>query len=118
MLRECFNDITGILQSEFKLLKAEVREEITHIRTAAPMFAVGAVFALFALAFLLTGIMLLIGSAVGYWGAAFIIFGGTALVAGICFLGGRLSLSKVKPPVKTIASMKENAEWLSSQVKS
>jgi uncharacterized membrane protein YqjE len=54
ILHELFGDFTGIIRSELRLLKAELREDIVQITRAAPLLAVGILFGVYALGLLLT----------------------------------------------------------------
>ena len=117
ILHDVAEDITGIIRSEIRLAKTELTTQVTWIKKALPILIFGAIFGLYALGLLLATGLLAIGLVLPYWAAAAILFGLTAIIAAILLLVGKGMLNRVHGPERTIQSLKENAEWLKTQVK-
>ena len=111
------SDIGALISSEVELAKVELREEANRLGRAVGMLGGGAIVAWFAVLLL---------SFAAAWGLAelvdsvplgFLIVGVTyAAVAAVLFLVGRNRMRDVHPvPEATIASIKEDIQWLRQQ---
>jgi len=111
------SDIGALVSSEVELAKVELREEASRLSRAMGLFAGGAVVAWFAA-------MLL--SLAAAWGLAelvdsiplgFLIVGAIyAAVAAVLLVLARNRMREVHPvPEATIASIKEDIQWLKQQ---
>ena len=111
------SDIGALISSEVELAKVELREEANRLGRAVGMLGGGAIVAWFAVLLL---------SFAAAWGLAelvdstplgFLIVGVIyAVVAGVLFLVGRNRMREVHPvPEATIASIKEDIQWLKQQ---
>lgn len=118
---EVFQDILGnvqeIIRSEFRLAKAEVKQEINTTARALVALVIGAVLGMYALGFLL--LALVYGLAVviaSWWIAALAVGVALGLIALAFFSIGRRRMRAVEPvPQRTLGTLKENVSWDSSR---
>jgi tetrahydromethanopterin S-methyltransferase subunit C len=119
---ELFQDIVvnvqEIIRSEFRLAKAEVREEADKARKSVSMLGAGMVIGLYALGFLLLAAVYGLETVVPSWLAALIVGAAVAIVATVLLNMGRNRIKQVHPvPEKTVATLKENVQWAKHQVR-
>jgi uncharacterized membrane protein YqjE len=118
ILQDVLRNLQSIVRSEILLAKTEIREEITKAKPAILLLAMGAVCGAFGMFFLLLTIMYALALAVPLWASALIVAAALSIVAAITLNSGQKQMGRVHPlPDKTIASMKENAEWARQQTK-
>jgi Putative Actinobacterial Holin-X, holin superfamily III len=117
IVHDLFGDVTGIIRSEVALFKSEVKTETGHVIAIMPVVVAGGVLALYSGALLVTAILLALGIVMPYWVAALILFALTGIIGSALLSLGIARLRSIRAVPKTIHTMKENAEWLSSQVK-
>ncbi len=114
---EVFQEIVGnvqeILRSEVRLATAELKHEASTAARAAVMFLVGAVFAIYALGFLLLALVYGLAALFASWWIGALIVGGGLAVVAVALLGiGRGRMRTVHPaPQRTLRTVKENLEW-------
>ncbi len=105
-------DLSVLVQQEVALAKTEIKKEVAAAGKGAGMFGGAGLTGLFALVFLSISLAYAIswfGIGLG-WG--FFIVGMLYLVvAGVLALLGKKQLSKVGPPEKTIATVKDDVAW-------
>ncbi len=105
-------DLSVLVSQEVALAKAELKKEVAHAGKGAGMLGGAGFLGLFALIFLSISLAYAIswfGIGLG-WG--FFIVGMLYLVvAGVLALLGKKQLSKVGPPEKTIATVKDDVAW-------
>jgi Putative Actinobacterial Holin-X, holin superfamily III len=105
-------DLSLLVSQEVALAKAELKKEVAHAGKGAGMLGGAGFLGLFALIFLSISLAYAIswfGIGLG-WG--FFIVGMLYLVvAGVLALLGKKQLSKVGPPEKTIATVKDDVAW-------
>lgn len=93
-------DTTRLVRQEIALARAEMRENVDQMRSAAGALAVGGVFALAGVIVLLMAAVYAIGAtALSLWAAALIV-GGAAALIGLAVLAGarsKLDPSTLKP---------------------
>jgi Putative Actinobacterial Holin-X, holin superfamily III len=119
---ELFQDILAnvqeIIRSEFRLAKAEVREEAVKARQSVSMLGAGVFIGLYALGFLLLAAVYGLETVVPSWLAALIVGAAIAVAATVLLSIGRNRLKQVHPvPEKTVATLKENVQWAKHQVR-
>jgi uncharacterized membrane protein YqjE len=112
-------DLQGVIRGEVRLAKAEAREDISAMGKGAASIALGAMLALVGFIFLMLGVTYLLNKSLEMWVSAGIVGVALLLVGGIAAMVGknRLSAANLKP-TETIASLKEDKEWTSQQIKS
>lgn len=117
VLRDISNGIQQIVRSEIKLAKIEVGETAKQARTSAVAFGGGGLLGVYAAGFLLLTVMFALEIVLPNWLAALIV-GILALAgAGIGVSIGRERLKAIRPPSKTMQTVKEDLEWISAQQK-
>ncbi|MFE9708265.1 phage holin family protein [Streptomyces sp. NPDC005930] len=105
-------DLQTLFRQEVELAKAEVRDEASRAGKAAGMFG-GAGFAGYmVLLFLSLAAVLGLANVIDGGWAALVVAAVWAAVAALLYLKGRARMKTVSPkPERTVATMKENAEW-------
>jgi Putative Actinobacterial Holin-X, holin superfamily III len=117
LLEDTLTNTQELIRSEFRLATTEVQEKLAVARKPATIFAAGIIAALYGLGFLLLSAVYGLSIVVPPWLAALIV--GAALLGTAAFLmsSGRGRLRQVRPPEKTIQSVKENITWLKDQMR-
>lgn len=72
---------------------------------------------MYALGFMLLTIVYVLATLVSAWLAALLVTAVVAVVALVLVTAGKDRLKRVKPPEKTIETLKENVEWAKNQIK-
>jgi H+/Cl- antiporter ClcA len=118
ILQDVLRNLQLIVRSEVRLAKTEVREELTKVKPAVMLLAIGAVCGLFGILFLLLTAMYALALALPLWTSAFIVAAVLLIITAITLKTGQKRMEHVHPvPDRTIASMKENAEWARQQTR-
>jgi uncharacterized membrane protein YqjE len=118
ILQDVLRNLQSIVRSEIRLAKTEVREEFTKVKPAILLLALAAVCGLFGVLFLLLTTMYAVALALPLWASALVVAVMLIIIAAITLNAGQRRIERVHPlPDKTIASMKENAEWARQQTK-
>jgi uncharacterized membrane protein YqjE len=117
LVRDIITNVQEMVRSEVKLAKAEVREETQKTVAGAKKLAVGAVAGLFALAFVLWSVAMMLMRVMPDWGATLTVGAVLGITAAI-MLSKAKSEVRVPKPEKTIENVKENVEWMKNQTKS
>ena len=120
-MAELFQDIIGnvqeIIRSEFRLAKAETREEVSKAVKSSVMLGAGLLLAVYAVGFLLLTIMFALETSLARWLAALIVAVGVMIIAMIAVSVGRKRMKEVHVPQKTIGTVKENVQWAKHQIR-
>ena len=112
VLEDIVANVQGIIRSEVRLAKAEIKEETNKAGRAASVLGSGAVLGLYALGFLLLAAFFGLEFLVPAWAAALIVAVFTGVIAGILASLGMSRMKHVSPrPDKTIQTIKEDIEW-------
>jgi len=117
VIKDIIGNVQDMIRSEVRLAKAELREETTRTLAGAKMLGIAAGLGLFATAFLLTGIALLLALVMPAWVAMLLMAVVLGAPAAILFGKGRAQLT-MPTPNKTIDNVKENVEWMKNQTRS
>ncbi|MBI1896826.1 MAG: phage holin family protein [Acidobacteria bacterium] len=118
IVKDVLGNVQEIVRSEVRLARAEVREEVQKTISGTKLLAIGVFIGLYAVGFVLLGIVAALATAVSTWAAALVVGFGLLIVAGICAMAGRSRLRRVTPkPERTIETMKENLQWMKDQTK-
>jgi uncharacterized membrane protein YqjE len=118
ILQDVLRNLQSIVRSEVRLAKTEVGEEFTKVKPAIVLLASGAVCGLFGVLFLLLATMYAIALALPLWASALVVAVVLVIITAMTLKAGQKRMRRVHPlPDKTIASMKENAEWAKQQTK-
>ncbi len=118
ILKEIVENVQGIIRSEVRLAKAEVREEGIKAGKASAVLGAGGVLGLYALGFLFLTCLYALEIAVAPWLAALIMTFLVGTGAAIAIGAGLKRIKGVRVrPEKTIDTMRENLEWAKNQTR-
>ena len=122
LLRDLAEGSAALVRNEITLARLELTAMLRSVGTGTAFVAVGGVLALLGTLTLFTGVILLTGDQWlrdRYWLAALVV---TLVVGGVAFWfakkGMELLSPKVLAPDQTVATLKEDKEWLKRQLTS
>jgi len=112
------HNVQEIVRSEIRLAKTEVREEIVKAKFAALFFAMGALAGIFAIFFVLLGLVYALALVIPSWSAALIVGCVLASVASLTLITSLRRLKRVNAtPEHTVETLKENIAWVKQHTK-
>jgi hypothetical protein len=111
LVQEVASDLSRLMRQELELAKAELRDEARQAGRGAGMIAAAGMATLVVLLFASTALMWLLGTWLALGWAALIVAVLWAIVGGLLYATGRSRLRAVRPPEKTIQTLKEDVEW-------
>ena len=122
LLRELAEGSSSLVRKEVTLARLELAEMASAVGRGTALVSTGGVLALLGALSLLAGVILLAGDqwlADRYWVAALIV---TVIAAALAAWFARRGMSLVSPrhlaPDQTVATLKEDREWLKRQLTS
>lgn len=105
-------DLSLLVSQEVSLAKAELKKEVAHAGKGAGMLGGAGVTGLFALIFLsISAAYAISWFGIGLGWGFFIVGMVYLLLAAVLGLLGKKQLSKVGPPEKTLATVKDDVAW-------
>ena len=115
VLKDIGSSIQQIIRWEFQLAKIEVSESARQARSSAAMLASGGLLGIFALGFLLLAALFALDLVLPSWLSALIL--GALLLSGAALgvSGGIRRFRAVRPPRKTIQTVKEDLQWMNDR---
>jgi uncharacterized membrane protein YqjE len=118
LVKQLAQDSATLVRQEMALAKAELRQNLTSMAKDAAMIAVGAVIAGVGGLVLVAFLVILLGSVLGnYWLSALIVGGLFVLVGGVLIMTNLKKLKKEEvAPTRTIETLKEDKQWLQSEI--
>jgi len=118
-IKELKEDTANFLQTRYQMLLAELKQKISAVKLALPLFAVAAVFALLSL-FVLTGaLVFVVGQAIGIGWALLVIGVLYLIIAGACaWIGLNALTSEGVAPKRTLEVLKQDQVWLQTEARS
>jgi uncharacterized membrane protein YqjE len=118
VLQDIVDNLREIIRSEFRLAKAELKEEASRASKPVATFGMGLVFGFYGIGFLLLSLVYWLTTLMAVWLAALLIGAGLAIVAIALMSSSGKKLKRVNPtPEKTIRSLKENVQWAKDPIK-
>jgi uncharacterized membrane protein YqjE len=117
VLQDIFGNVQELIRSEFRLAKAETREEVSKVAKFSVILGAGLVLVVYAVGFLLLTIMYALETTLVPWLAALIVAVGVMMIAMVAVSIGRKRMKQVHLPEKTIETMKENVQWAKQQIR-
>lgn len=118
VLQDVVGNVQGIIRSEARLAKAEIREEAGQAGKAAGIAGLGGALSFYAAGFLLLACLYALELVVASWLAALIMMFIVGAIAAVVLRAGIQRLKRVHPrPDKTIDTIKENVEWAKDQIR-
>jgi len=117
LVTELYRDFQRLLIQTMTLARAEMSEKTSRLARDGVLVAVGGVLALGGFLCLLMAAVAALALVMPVWAAALVV-GGLALVMGlIVALAGYRKMKQVDlTPERTVQSLKEDQEWLKSQM--
>lgn len=119
LFRQLAQDSATLVRQEVALAKAEIRENVKTVARNAAIIGAGAVLALLGTLVLIACLVMVVGDALDeYWLGALIV-GGLFLVIGGIMAKQALGNLKAESlaPEQTIETLKEDKQWLQSEIK-
>lgn len=118
VLQDIVGNIQEIVRSEFRLAKAELKEEASRASKPVATFGIGVVFGFYGIGFLLLSLVYWLTTLMAVWLAALLVGAGLAIVAIALMSSSGKKLKRVNPtPDKTIRSLEENVLWTKHPIK-
>ena len=118
VLQDIVGNVQSIIRSEIRMAKTEVKEETAKAGKAGAIIAAGVVLGLYAFGFALVTITRALEIVTAPWLASLIVSVLVGVAALVAVNIGRTRMKYVHAtPEKTIASVKENVEWVKDQTK-
>ena len=118
VLQDIVGNVEEIIRSEFRLAKAEVKQEASKAAPGLKMIVVGAAIGFYALGFLIFTLVMGLATMMATWLAALIVGGILGLSALVLIASASKRLKQVNAvPERTVETMKENVQWAKNQIK-
>jgi len=117
LLEDILTNIQELIRSEFRLATTEAQEKLAVARKPLTTLAAGMIASLYGLGFLLLSAVYGLSIVLPPWLAALLVGGGLLGAAAFLVSRSREKLRQVRPPEKTIQSVKENITWLKDQMR-
>ena len=107
-----------LVQTEFRLARAEISEKLAALRVGLAMMAVGAIFLIVALGMLLQALVsVLIASGISPPAAILLVAGGAAVIGLVLFLMGQKRLDPEElVPDRTLTSLSRDGRMMKETV--
>lgn len=122
LLRDAAQATAQLLRQEVRLTLLESKRLASHVARGSGMIALGGVLLLLGVIVLLTGVILLLGTEWlrgNYWLAALIVTVVLGIIAAALAIWGKSFISPDRlEPDETLATLKEDKEWLKRRLTS
>ena len=99
LVKQAADEISTLVRDELTLAKAEMSEKAGRAGRGVGLFGGAGLVSLYGILGVLTGIVLLLGKVMTYWGAALLVGVVLLIVAGVLALVGRAEVRQATPPV-------------------
>lgn len=118
ILQDIFTNVQEIIRSEMRLARTEIGEETTKALRAVAVLGAGLILGIYALGFLLLSAAYALATVLPDWVGPLLVGLVVAVIATALIVIGRNRIKDVSPiPQKTVASVKEDAQWVKDQTK-
>jgi len=112
VLQDVVGNLQEIIRSEFRLAKAELKEEASRASKPVVTFGIGLVLGFYGIGFLLLSLIYWLATLMAVWLAALFAGAGLTIVAIALMSSSGMKLKRVNPtPDKPIRSLEENVSW-------
>lgn len=120
LFKQLSNDLSTLVRQELRLAQGEMTEKGKRAGFGAGMFGGAGVIGLVALGTFSACLIAALSKAMDVWLAALIVTVIYVALAGVLALSGKQHVSQASPavPEQTIETIKEDARWAKTQVKS
>jgi VIT1/CCC1 family predicted Fe2+/Mn2+ transporter len=99
LIKQAADQISTLVREELALAKAEMSEKAGRAGRGVGLFGGAGLVSLYGILGVLTGIVLLLGKVMTYWGAALLVGVVLLIVAAVLALVGRSEVRQATPPV-------------------
>jgi hypothetical protein len=118
LLQDAVRHLQEIVRSEVRLAKAEITQDAKRALSAGAWVGAGAVLGLSACIFLLWTVTYGLATIMPLWAATLVVALMLSGLSAALVMSGLRRIQHVQPiPERTIASIKENIEWLKPSTK-
>ena len=118
VLQDILQNLQDLIRSEFRLAKAEVGQDARQAAASAVWVAAGAVCGVSAWLFLLWTAAFAAAQVMPMWAASLTVAVVMGLAAALLLAFGRRRIKRLDPmPERTVASLKENLQWIKPSTK-
>jgi uncharacterized membrane protein YqjE len=118
VLQNIVGNLQEIIRSEFRLAKAELKEEAAKAAKPVATFGIGLVFGFYGIGLLLLASVYGLSMVMAGWLAALLVGTILAVVAIALMSSSGKKLKRVNPtPHKTIRSLEESVQWTKHPIK-
>jgi CO dehydrogenase/acetyl-CoA synthase delta subunit len=118
VLQDILRNLQEMVRSEIRLAKLEIRGEVKTAVSSGTWIAAGAVAAMCALSFMLWTVVYALATRMPLWTATLLIAVVMAATGATLIMSGIRRGTQTHPiPVRTVASVKENLEWMKQPTK-
>ena len=121
LFRQLAQDSATLVRQEVALAKAEIRDTVKVVTSNAVKVAVGGVVALLGGLVMVAFLVILLGDVLlndNYWLSALIVGALFLIVGGLMAMSALKNLKRVSPaPEQTIQTLKEDKQWLQTEIK-
>jgi uncharacterized membrane protein YqjE len=117
IVQDILNNIGELVRSEIVLAKTEVRDEAKKASKAGGLFAAAGLLAFYGMAAWIATCMILIAMVTPLWFAVFIMGVVLFVASGIVLVAAVQKWRELRPPERTIQTVKEDVQWAKQQIK-
>ncbi|MGA7672812.1 MAG: phage holin family protein [Nitrolancea sp.] len=118
LIQDIVTNIQGLIRSEFRLAKTEIREDAAAAGKAVAVLVAGVALAFYGVGFLLLTAVYALNIVFSTWLAALIVGAGVMVFAAILVGIGYGKLKSINPaPEQTVDTVKEDVAWVRQEVK-
>jgi uncharacterized membrane protein YqjE len=118
LLQDIASNLEDMIRGEFRLAKAEVKEEAARAAPAGKTLAIGIFTAFYGAGFLLLAAVYGLAMIFEIWFAALIVGAVLSIIAVVLVSSASGRLRQLDPkPDKTIRSLEENVQWAKNRMK-
>lgn len=119
LLRDLSDQTSTLVRKEIELAKVELTSKGKRAGAGAGMFGGAGTLGFYALGAFTAGVIILLGTAIEPWLAAFVVALAYALVAGVLALAGKKQVERATPPLPEQAteSVKEDVQWTKARAR-
>ena len=121
ILRGILSDLRTLIRDELALARVEIAKQAGRARGAAVSFGIAAASLAFGATFLLIALAIGIADAFDWpvWAGFAVVAALLSLIGLVTMVSGRKQLQQFNPiPTETVATVKENSEWIAKRLSS
>lgn len=113
VLQDIVHSLQDIVRAEVRLAKVELKADARDVAVSGIWLVAGAACAVLALSFGLWSAVFALAEVMPLWGATLVVAAALAAIGVVMVSVGRRKARQVRPlPERTIATVKENLEWI------